>query len=175
MRIRPSMFITADTHFGHSKLWDTWEHRKEGFEEELIKAWNSVVTKNDNVLHLGDLSICNKEKTMEWTEQLRGKKYLIRGNHDGSSDTWFRDCGFEVIPNAYQKFGQKDDTYIHVLFTHEPAFDLPKNWYNIHGHLHGDDHRGIETTEKHFDVGVDAAGDEPLKLSEILATLKEHD
>ena len=170
MRIRPSIYLCADTHFGHSKLWSTWEHRKEGFEEELIEAWNSVVTKNDVILHLGDLSICNKEKTNAWTKQLKGKKYLILGNHDSGSDSWFRDCGFEVIPSAYQKFGQKDDSYIHILFTHEPVREsLPDGWFNIHGHLHGGGHRASLKSPVHIDVGVDAIGFKPVPLYKILS------
>lgn len=173
MKITPNIFLTADTHFGHSKIWDTWGHRKEGFEEEVIENWNVVVGKHDVLLHLGDLTLTNKEKTIGWTSQLRGRKYLIRGNHDSGSDTWYRDCGFEVIPNAYQRFGQKDGSYIHVLFTHEPVLGLLKGWFNIHGHLHGDKHRGIDTTPSHYDVGMDACGLKPVKLSEILADFKE--
>lgn len=176
MRIRPSIYLTADTHFWHSRLWKDWGHRKEGFEKDLIAAWNSVIRKDDVVLHLGDLSLANKEKTKECTDQLKGKKYLIRGNHDGNTDTWYRDCGFEVIPNAYQRFKQKDGLYIHILFTHEPVIPLPylsmnESWFNIHGHLHGDSHRGIVTTDHHFDVGVDAIGFKPIPLYKALSSL----
>ncbi len=164
--------MTADTHFDHAKLWSVWDHRKKGFEKEIVKAWNSVVSKYDKVLHLGDVSISNQGNTVFWTKQLNGRKYLIRGNHDNHTDGWYRTCGFETMPNAYKKFGQKDGSYIHVLFTHEPVVDLPKGWFNIHGHLHGDSHRGILTTKNHFDVGVDAVGYKPIPLYEILAKFK---
>lgn len=171
MRIKPNIFLTADTHFGHSHLWTKWKHRKEGFEERLIKKWNKSVTNKDTVLHLGDLSLANKEQTIKWTSQLNGKKYLILGNHDGHSNTWYKDCDFTVIPNSYQRFGQKDGSYLHVLFTHEPVLRLPRGWLNIHGHLHGDDHRNIKATSKHFDIGVDVVG-RPVQLFNILTILK---
>lgn len=173
MKITPQIFITADTHFGHSKMWAFWGHRKEGFEEELIKNWNNVVTKNDVVLHLGDLSLTNKEKTMGWCKQLKGTKYLIRGNHDSGSDTWYKDCGFEVIPSSFQRFGQKDGSNITVLFTHEPVMDLPDIWFNIHGHLHGDGHRGnVLYGDRYFDAGVDPNNMKPVRLYDVLAKFK---
>ena len=135
----------------------------------MIEKWNEVVGKHDIVLHLGDLTLSNKEKTKEWTDQLNGEKYLIEGNHDRLRHTWYSDCGFEVIPMAYQKFGQKNGSHLNVLFTHEPVLNLPKGWFNIHGHLHGDDHRGISTTPYHYDAGVDANELKPIKLSEILS------
>ena len=171
MNIKPNIFLISDTHFGHTKLWEIWG-REKNFEEKLIKGWNSVISKNDVVLHLGDLSICNKEKTIQWTKQLKGKKYLMRGNHDSSTDSWYRDCGFEVIPSAYQKFGQKDDTWMHVLFTHEPVFPLQEGWFNIHGHLHGDGHRGKLKSNYHRDVGVDVIGYKPIPLYKLLGEFK---
>lgn len=173
MKITPQIFLTSDTHFGHTKLWETWGHRPKDFEETIVENWNSVVGKHDTVLHLGDLTLANKEKTMSWTNRLRGRKYLILGNHDNSSVSWYRDCGFEVIPASFQKFGQKDDSYMKVLFTHEPTLDLPEGWFNIHGHLHGDNHRNIITTPKHYDVGVDANDLKPVRLYDVLSVLKQ--
>lgn len=167
MKIRPSLYLTSDTHFGHQKMID-WGHRDEHHNEAIIKAWNAVIGKNDAVLHLGDLTMTNKETTREWTAQLNGTKYLVRGNHDGNSDTWYKDLGFDTIPNCYKSFHDKYDHNYHVLFTHEPVLNLPQDWFNIHGHLHGDNHRNILTTDHHFDVGVDAHDFAPVKLSEIL-------
>ena len=172
MKITPNILLTSDTHFGHSKLWETWKEREEGFEDLIVEAWNSVANKHDVVLHLGDLTFVGKPKTKEWTDKLQGRKYLIRGNHDSANDGWYRDCGFEVLPNLYQRFGQKDGSYMHVLFTHEPILNLPEGWYNIHGHLHGNNHRNIETTSHHFDVGVDACGLMPVRLFSVLDILK---
>jgi len=167
MKIRPNIWLTSDFHFGHSKMWNHWKHREEGFEEDLIEAWNSVVGKKDIVLHLGDLTLANKEKTKDWTSKLKGKKYLILGNHDGHSVGWYADVGFTVIPDAYQVFRSWDEN-MKVLFTHEPVIPLPVGWFNIHGHLHGDNHRGIKASNWHHDVGVDAIGFKPVKLVTII-------
>jgi calcineurin-like phosphoesterase family protein len=173
MKITTLIYLISDTHFGHNKIWQEWGYREEGFEAEIIKAWNETVSPEDTVLHLGDLALAGFEKTLVWTEQLNGKKYLIRGNHDYKPESWYKDLGFQVIPEAYKQIGYRDGTLMRILFTHEPVLDLPEGWYNIHGHLHGDMHRDIETTNNHFDVGVDVIGYKPVRLSEILDRLKK--
>lgn len=173
MNIRPNIWLTADTHFGHSKMFEEWDHREPTFNEDLVTNWNNLIHKHDVVLHLGDLTMTNKDATQKWTLQLKGEKYLIRGNHDGNSDTWYRDCGFEVIPNAHKNFYDKHGREYHVLFTHEPVMKLPDFWFNIHGHLHGNNHRNIKSTNNHVDVGVDPMGMKPVQLMTLLDLFKK--
>lgn len=172
MKIRPSIFLTADTHFGHQRIED-WCERKKSHNEDMVRKWNSVIKKQDVVLHLGDLTMTNKETTIGWTKRLKGRKYLIRGNHDGNSVSWYADCGFTVIPPSLYFIMDKYENKTYVCFTHEPIVPLPKGWFNIHGHLHGDDHRGIETSDSHFDVGVDSMGYKPIPLYDLLAQIKK--
>jgi len=177
MKITTSTYLTADTHFGHSKLFEIGE-RTESFNEEIVSAWNKVVNDQDTVLHLGDLTMVNKQETIKWTRKLMGKKYLVLGNHDKHSVGWYADCGFTVIPDCYKlleiDFAKGIDIKyrFHLLFTHEPVTDLPVGWYNIHGHLHGNDHRGILTTENHFDVGADPQRFKPVSLEDVLTAFK---
>ena len=171
MKITPQTFLIADTHFGHNKMVDIWGKRKASHNEDMVEAWNSVVGKHDVVLHLGDLTMTGKEETLKYTSRLRGKKYLIRGNHDEASDTWFSDVGFTTIPAAFQVFKDKYDKYQSVLFTHVPVADMPTNWFNIHGHLHGDAHRMKLKDARYFDVGADPLDFVPIKLYEVLKLL----
>ena len=170
MKINKQWFLIADTHFGHSHLCDLTERPPE-YNEMIIKGWNSVVNKKDIVLFLGDLSFVNKQKTIEYCKQLNGRKYMIRGNHDGAGDRWYQDCGFEVVEPIYKRFEDKYGNYIPVLFTHEPVLDLPQGWYNIHGHLHGNNHRGEKPTNRHFDVSIEAIDYKPKRIYEILGKL----
>ena len=50
-------------------------------EQTLINNWNSRVTKNDEVYILGDMFWYNEEAPRILSE-LKGRKYLILGNHD---------------------------------------------------------------------------------------------
>ena len=53
--------------------------------EKLIEIWNSVVTPEDTVYNLGDLSMAaNTKKIIEVAKRLNGKHFLILGNHDHS-------------------------------------------------------------------------------------------
>ena len=73
-------FVIADLHFSHKNII---EYEKRPFEnvqqmnETIIKKWNSVVSKNDTVFVLGDVSFTNKEETKEIVSRLNGRKVLI--------------------------------------------------------------------------------------------------
>lgn len=174
MKITPQIFLTSDTHFGHSKMFEVWGDRKETFNEDIVSSWNSVVNKNDTILHLGDLTMTNKENTKKWTDRLRGNKYLVWGNHDGNSVSWYKDLGFQTLPRLFYEFKDKYGKKYFVIFSHEPVFDLPNGYFNIHGHLHSNSHRPEHelTTDRNYDVGVDAHNYKPIKLHTILNYFK---
>jgi calcineurin-like phosphoesterase family protein len=104
----PNSFFTSDTHFWHTNIVEH-SHRPfssiEEMNEKLIENWNSVVTKKDNVYHLGDFSYGNKTKGLELTERLNGHIHLIRGNHDKVAwqirhkFIWFKDVHEITVEN----------------------------------------------------------------------------
>ncbi|MCX7865485.1 MAG: hypothetical protein N2423_10725, partial [Novosphingobium sp.] len=53
-------------------------------DEELVRRWNAVVRDQDLVYHLGDVSM--GRQGLHVLSRLRGRKILIRGNHDTASD-----------------------------------------------------------------------------------------
>lgn len=173
MKLTPQFFLVADTHFDHEKL-TTWG-RPENFSELIVENWNKVVGKKDSVLHLGDLSMCGKEKTIHYTKRLNGNKFLIRGNHDDNSETWYNDCGFTVIEPIFKIIKDKYDNWNKFLFTHEPVVPLQDSFFNIHGHLHGNMHRGNVPEGRgwqYFDVGVDCINYTPIRLYDVLDWFK---
>jgi len=171
MKLSEHWFVVSDFHFGHKMLVEN-DHRPQDYENLIVSGWNSVVNKHDNVLFLGDLTFINKEKTRNYCEQLSGRKWMVRGNHDSASDRWYRDCGFSIIEPIYKEFGKKDEEPYIVLFTHEPVVDLPEGWFNIHGHLHGNDHRGEKPTDRHFDVSVDAINYVPQRIYKVIENIR---
>jgi len=174
MKLTPQFYIISDLHLGHANI-QKYADRPENADELIIEGWNKVVGKNDSVLMLGDLSLCGKPKTISLCSQLRGKKYLIRGNHDGHSVGWYADCGFKVIEAIYKAFKDKYENRYHVLFTHEPVLDIKwnKNWFNIHGHVHRGVHRDHDLTERHFNACVEPLNYQPKPLYEILDLFKK--
>lgn len=79
-------YYIADLHFFHAAMNDRMDCR--GFadmlemNEYMIHKWNNKVNENDDVVILGDLSWGNAEETSSLLKRLKGKLYLIQGNHD---------------------------------------------------------------------------------------------
>lgn len=79
-------YYISDLHFYHEQLNHVMDCRgfrdEQDMNEHMIHQWNSRVRKNDEVVVLGDFSMEKWEKTKTVLDQLKGKIYLIQGNHD---------------------------------------------------------------------------------------------
>ena len=79
------VWFTSDLHFYHKNICKYCNRPYESVEEMnegIIQNWNSVVKDDDIVFVLGDLGFCGSEKLMPLIERLKGKKYVVQGNHD---------------------------------------------------------------------------------------------
>ena len=138
--ITPSqIFFISDTHFGDNrrfKIKETPFHDVNEMNGEMIKRWNSVVSKKDTVYHLGDFG------DFEFVKRLNGNVILILGNHDkarmGKDFEAFRQkligLGFkDVIKDGLMLdakiLGEK------VFLTHKPT-DARKDCFTLFGHVH---------------------------------------
>lgn len=54
----------------------------EEHDETLIANWNSVVSPEDTVWHLGDVNLGKFDESIELVRRLNGHKHLVSGNHD---------------------------------------------------------------------------------------------
>lgn len=76
-------YYISDLHIGSKNKFDnrTLEH-----DELLIENWNKVVHNDDNVYILGDIGKFGQNKDNEYVasviSRLKGRKYLLVGNHD---------------------------------------------------------------------------------------------
>lgn len=145
--------IISDTHFFHKKVID-YENRPfpnvHVMNEELIRRWNSVVRKDDQIIHLGDVSFGKAEETREIIKRLNGYKRLIMGNHDRDrSRKWWVDAGFDEVseePILFKEF---------FILSHEPIYlnaNMP--YANVHGHIHNLKYEGshhINACVEHWD------------------------
>ena len=79
-------YYIADLHFFHGALNDKMDRRGfasvEEMNEYMIAKWNKKVRKNDDVVIIGDLSWGNVQETNALLQRLKGKLYLVCGNHD---------------------------------------------------------------------------------------------
>lgn len=137
------VFIISDHHFGHAGIMD-YESRPfksvEEMTQVMIEKWNSVVSKEDKVYHLGDFSFLNKEKTRDITGKLNGYKILLMGNHDrGRSRSWWLDAGFDEVMEQPIVLGG------FFFLSHEPMYmNKHMPYANIHGHIHGQKYAGTQ-------------------------------
>ena len=123
-----NVWFTSDLHFGHKNIQKfRQEVRSEEHNRETVKThWNSKVTKRDDVYVLGDAAFTMD--TIPEFNQLAGRKFLIRGNHD------------ELDTQVYLKYfadvyGLKK--YKEFWLSHAPIHpDELRGKVNLHGHVH---------------------------------------
>jgi calcineurin-like phosphoesterase family protein len=98
----------------------------------------SNIKKGDVVIHLGDVCIGDDA---DWHKKFlsgvsRAKSWLVLGNHDRKSKSWYLDVGWDWVGERmeFEIFGK------HLVFTHEPVLEVSDGQLNIHGHLHSTKH-----------------------------------
>lgn len=146
-------YITSDSHFYHKNIFG-----KDGFEESrkdfntaeemnntLIDAFNSVMTSEDTLYHLGDLGLNCKPKTiLELLERINGQIVIIKGNHDSSKVLKYLNNHNYSLPNGKPKFVIHEvgtrikKNGITYYLTHYPlnVGEQRKKIRSICGHLH---------------------------------------
>lgn len=114
-----AIYIISDTHFGNPQCReiDPWWPSPEAH----IALLKKYVTRNDTLIHLGDVG------DVRYMDELPGTKVLIMGNHDRRSDCV---AHFQEIFDGPLYIGKK------ILLSHEPI--LVPGALNIHGHVHND-------------------------------------
>lgn len=160
-QIMKYIFVTSDHHFFHRNIID-YENRPfpniTTMNDVMIHRWNSIISDDDIVVHLGDFALTNFDNTKEVFDKLNGRKYLIMGNHDNRrSKGWWRRIGFlEVFPEL-----QVDD----YILTHKPIPEggIPDGKTNIHGHCHTKEYFGQENPQ-YWNVCVENTAFFPVPL-----------
>lgn len=153
-----TIYFTSDSHFFHNNIVEFEPHTRghfnsiEDMNTALIKAWNSVVTEDDQVYHLGDFGM--NIKYPQWVEllsQLNGSIKLIQGNHDGSKVV--KKLANEGLIELYE-VGHKMKVNKQIMWlTHYPMeIGLrPRKW-SVSGHIHSVSSR----YKNQINVGVDS-------------------
>jgi len=130
VNLKRKIWLIGDTHFNHKKMIGDLG-RPANFEELIWKGLEKV-GKEDILIHLGDICVGEDEKINSRIGKFGFKKYLVRGNHDGKSNNWYLNHGWDFVCQEFRDkyFGQE------ILFSHMPA-DIKKDYeINIHAHFH---------------------------------------
>ena len=166
--------FTADDHFGHEAVIRPQLGLNRPFatieehDEALIANWNAAVRAEDTIWHLGDFCYrCPEDRARTIFSRLRGRRFLVRGNHDriGARLPWdgpVVDVAHVVVRNADgSNSGIFCSHYAHRVWPRMHRGDI-----HLYGHSHG--------TPTSTDVGVDCFDYRPVTLDEIRVRLAEN-
>ena len=180
-----NLYVTSDFHLFHANII-RYSNRPfkdvDEMNETIIQNYNLTIKDDDMVIHLGDLSAGLKKRQNELKallQRLKGKKILLRGNHDYEPDSFYLEAGFEKVEHFLVI---KNYFFNHYAleansFTNEQekinTLEFLKSNCNIivHGHTHARDVNspiiGYNTSNKtlqRINTCVDANHFYPLKL-----------
>lgn len=155
----PTTWLTSDLHLYHKNIivYCGRQHDNEyDMNDAIVAAWNAAVADEDSVILVGDLSagvMGRYDELASLISQLKGRKTLVRGNHDHQTDVWYKSAGFSSVTDWLLQDG--------VLYVHKPATSYNTDVIKlaeqlsprliVHGHIH-DDRPNIPG---HFNVAWD--------------------
>ena len=135
-------YYISDLHLFHKNAIE-FDNRPfqtlEEMHEAILNNWNERVTNGDMVYILGDLSYRGRnEDLIALVARLKGRKVLVKGNHDDVSDYRYEQlfhevCDYKEIHDSVgkEKYG--------LVLSHYPIF----SWKNmgrgkilLYGHTH---------------------------------------
>jgi len=164
-------YFTADTHYYHYGICESTGRpfsNETEMADTIIRNYNQVVKPEDEVFFAGDFALCNdSNKVRDIVSQLKGKKYLILGNHDQMNSFVYVDCGFIQVHTSVTLHGS--DTGARIVVNHDPCIAClvrPPSVL-ICGHVH-DLFKRIKNV---VNVGVDVWDYAPVSLERVMVEL----
>lgn len=173
-------FYISDIHFGHSNVI-RFDHRpffdRDEMDRVLIHLWNERVEKDDNVYIVGDFCYRNEKQADWYLRQLKGKKYLIIGNHDGDTLKNERALGyFETI----DKMMHVTDRDKQICLCHFPIAEwngYHKGHWHVYGHIHGrmnETYEFMSKKERALNAAVCINNYTPANINELIRNNNYH-
>jgi calcineurin-like phosphoesterase family protein len=155
-------YIISDLHLGHENIIKYCDRPFKSVDEMnnyIINQWNSVVSDEDTVYFLGDLSLREYSK---WLLLLKGNIIFIQGNHDKPFFDKYLKSGWKSDRVTLVPTSLKIDD---VLFIHNPDHIKRAGWV-VHGHVHNKA-PFISYQKKRINVSAEALDYTPVSLDEI--------
>jgi calcineurin-like phosphoesterase family protein len=158
------IYFTSDTHFGDPRVLRIDRRPFAGMAEHdaaLIANWNTTVSPDDEVWHLGDFCARRKGFAETLLSQLNGTKHLVIGNNDPpetvSAAGW-------ASTQHYAELSLDGHLLILCHYPFRTWNQMGKRSINLHGHSHG----RLKPMPRQFDVGVDPRGLRPATLAALV-------
>jgi calcineurin-like phosphoesterase family protein len=172
------IYFTSDTHFYHSNIINLGKRPFADLDEMhsvLIRNWNSLVSDRDEIYILGDfIHKGDGRQANAILKKLKGKKYLIRGNHDKYiDDEDFDQSAFEWVKD-YFVFKHNKRKFV---LCHYPILEWDgyfSDAIHLYGHVHNSrkDPAQAKRLEvlgnRALNVGVDVNDFFPISIEQVL-------
>lgn len=129
----------SDLHFGHANVirFDNRPFKSaDEMDRTMIQLWNYRVQHDDTVYIVGDLCYRNENPAQWYLRQLKGKKYLILGNHD---EQILKNQAALAYFEGVDRMMEIQDGDRHITLCHYPLTEWRKYYsgsWHIYGHIH---------------------------------------
>lgn len=189
------LYFTADTHFGHGNIIQFCERPYRNVEEmdaDLIHQWQDTVGDDDDVYHIGDVTLADFKTFTEYVRELTGQLHIIPGSHDtrwlhvwNERVTWLEEdtlatsvknvktaSGHQVLvyqplhsmlKDSYKDLMDEEQAPPTIVLCHYAMRTWDRSHYNS-WHLYGHSHGDLPSIGMSMDVGVDVWGYKPISL-----------
>lgn len=108
-------------------------------QDTIVNNWNNKVTNGDTVYILGDVSMRGKkEDLISLVATLKGRKVLVKGNHDDISDYRYQQL-FHEIADYKEIHDNADKQNYNLVLCHYPIFswkNMGRGTILLYGHTH---------------------------------------
>lgn len=139
-------YYISDMHFFHknvTKEGNNFDNRSFNslaeMHQYMKEKWNSKITNGDTVYILGDIAMRGtNEELIALVAQLKGRKVLIKGNHDDVSDMRYKNIFEEIYDYKEITDYVNQDAYKLVL-SHYPILmwnGQHRGTIHLYGHTH---------------------------------------
>jgi calcineurin-like phosphoesterase family protein len=165
-------WLISDTHFGHRNIltFKTFDgsplrnfNNIDHHNETLIENWNNTVSDEDKVYHLGDFSICKWAIADSILKRLKGRKVLIKGNHDTFKLSQYAQHFADV--RAYHILDG-------ILLAHIPIH--PESLSRWKGQVHGHTHSNHMKEKFYMNISVEQTNYTPINFEEVKKYFDTH-
>lgn len=129
----------SDLHLGHEHVIGFDKRpfaNAEEMDQCLMEYWNQRVQKKDEVYIIGDFCFRSNKDPVWYLQRLKGKKYLVVGNHDEKT---LKYPGALDYFEKVEKIMRVNDDGRHLCLCHFPICEWNGYYrenYHIYGHIH---------------------------------------
>lgn len=133
------LFCKSQTQEGRLNFDNRPFQNTEEMHRHFLQEWNRQITNGDTVYILGDMSLRGRnDELIALVAQLKGKKILIKGNHDDLSDYRYKQL-FHEICDYKEVTDCIGGTAYKLVLTHYPILmwsGQHKGTILLYGHTH---------------------------------------